>query len=238
MERLTRTRAGHLLIADEDPTTCTVLQDNLTADGYQVDTATSSNAALAHLRDAAPDLIVADVNGYTLALIDHVRAGAHGLCATPADTPIIALTSHRDEVHRVRLLERGSDDVIAKPFSYLELRARVGAVLRRRAPRQPGAVLVAGPVRIDRRRRAVMVGERAVELRGLEYALLCALATEPSRVFTRDELMSEIWGYTSAHTRTLDSHASRLRVKLANDSHRLVVNVWGVGYRLMDDTPA
>ncbi len=134
----------------------------------------------------------------------------------------------------MRLLERGSDDVIAKPFSYPELRARVEAVLRRTAPRQPGAVLTAGPVRIDRRRRTVTVGDRAVEVRGLEYALLCALAAEPTRVFTRNELMNEIWGYTGARTRTLDSHASRLRIKLANDTHRLVINVWGVGYRLID----
>jgi DNA-binding response OmpR family regulator len=94
--------------------------------------------------------------------------------------------------------------------------------------------VTAGPVRIDRRRRAVTVGDRSIDLRGLEYALLCALAAEPSRVFTRDELMSAVWGYTSTHTRTLDSHASRLRIKLDNDTHRLVVNVWGVGYRLID----
>ena len=126
----------------------------------------------------------------------------------------------------MRLLQRGSDDVIAKPFSYPELRARVEAVLRRMAPREPGAIVSAGPVRIDRRCRTVPVGNRAVEVRGLEYALLCALAVEPTRVFTRNELMNEIWGYTGARTRTLDS---RLRIKLANDTHRLVINVWGVG---------
>ena len=229
---------GRLLVADEDEITCTFLRDNLIADGYQVDTASTHNAALAHLRDATPDLILVDVNGSTLTLVDHVRAGEQGLCAAAPDTPIIALTSHTDEVHRVRLLERGSDDVITKPFSYPELRARVQAILRRTAPRQPGAVLAAGPVRIDRRRCAVTVGDRAVELRGLEYALLCALAAEPTRVFTRDELMSEIWGYASNRTRTLDSHASRLRHKLSNDTHRLVINVWGVGYRLMDNLPA
>ncbi len=72
-----------------------------------------------------PDLTLADVNGHTLALVDHVRGGEHGLCAAAPDTPIIVLTSHANEVHRVRLLQRGSDDVIAKPFSYPELRARV-----------------------------------------------------------------------------------------------------------------
>jgi DNA-binding response OmpR family regulator len=80
----------------------------------------------------------------------------------------------------------------------------------------------------------VTVGDRTVELRGLVYALLCALATEPTRVFTRNEVMNEVWGYTGARTRTLDSHASRLRIKLANDTHRLFINVWGVGYRPRD----
>jgi DNA-binding response OmpR family regulator len=126
------------------------------------------------------------------------------------------------------------NDVVGKPFSYPELRARVQAVLRRTAPRQPGAVPTAGPVRIDRRRRTVTVGDRAVDVRGLEYALLCVLAADPTRVFTRNELMNEIWNYTGARTRTLDSHASRLRIKLINDTHRLVINVWGVGYRLND----
>jgi DNA-binding response OmpR family regulator len=228
----------HLLIADEDPTMCTFLRDNLSADGYHVDVAMTGNAALRYLRAAAPELILIDVNGSTLALVDQLRGGARGLCAAAPDIPIIALTSHPEEVHRVRLLERGSDDVIAKPFSYPELRARVQAVLRRIAPRQSSAVITAGPLRIDRRRRAVTVCERAVELRALEYALLCALAADPSRVFTRDELMNAIWGYSSARTRTLDSHASRLRIKLANDTHRLVLNIWGVGYRLMDDAPA
>lgn len=232
------TEPARLLIADEDPTTCAFLRDNLTADGYHADTVTATNGALAYLRAAAPDLILVDVNGSTLALVDHVRTGEQGLCAAAPDTPIIALTSHADEVHLVRLLERGSDDVIVKPFSYPELRARIEAVLRRTAPRQASAVVTAGPVRIDRRQRRVSVGDHDAELRGLEYALLCALAAEPTRVFTRDELMNQIWGYSNARTRTLDSHASRLRHKLANDTHHLVINVWGVGYRLMDPTPA
>ncbi len=234
MDHSAISNALQLLVADEDPASASFLRDNLTADGYQISTATTRNAALSHLRDAAPDLILVDVNGSTLALIDHVRGGEQGLCAATPDTPIITLTSHADEVHRVRLLERGSDDVIAKPFSYPELRARIVAVLRRTNPRRPSTVLTAGPVRIDRRQRAVTVGNRAVELRGLEYDLLCVLAAEPTRVFTRHELMNTIWGYTSTRTRTLDSHASRLRRKLDNNSHSLIINVWGVGYRLLD----
>jgi CheY-like chemotaxis protein len=118
-----------------------IIADNLTADGYAVDVAGDRNETLSRLRVIAPDLIVVDVNGNTLGLIDTLRNGDDSLLAATADTPVIVLTSQPEELHRVRLLERGGDDVILKPFSYPELRARVTAVLRRTAPRQrhPGA---------------------------------------------------------------------------------------------------
>jgi DNA-binding response OmpR family regulator len=119
---------------------------------------------------------------------------------------VIVLTSKVEELHCVRLLERGADDVVAKPFFYPELRARVGAVLRRTAPRQPRRVIEAGPVRIDLRRREVTVSTRVVELAAMEYELLCKLACEPARVFTREELMRDVGGFTGVRTRTLDSH--------------------------------
>jgi DNA-binding response OmpR family regulator len=224
-----------ILLADEDESTRTFLADNLTADGYRVDTAVDRNDALARLRPIAPDLIVADVNGKTLSLLDWLRTANAALCAAATDTPVIALTSQSDELHRVRLLDRGGDDVVLKPFSYPELRARICAVLRRTAPRQPRPLLTAGPLRIDLRDRAVLVGERAVKLSALEYRLLCKLASEPTRVFTREQLLRDVWGFRGeVHTRTLDSHACRLRAKLASDTHRLLINVWGVGYRLID----
>ncbi len=223
-----------LLLAEEDVTTRAFLAENLTADGYAVDVAGDRNETLSRLRVIAPDLIVVDVNGKTLGLIDTLRNGDDSLLAATADTPVIVLTSQPEELHRVRLLERGGDDVILKPFSYPELRARITAVLRRTAPRQPHPVLSAGSLRIDVRTRAVTVAGRAVELSALEYQLLCVLAAEPTRVFTRQELMATIWGCTSLRGRTLDSHASRLRRKLATDTDKLIINVWGVGYRLID----
>jgi DNA-binding response OmpR family regulator len=223
------------MLADEDQITRAFLQDNLTADGYRVDTADGRNQAIQRLRTTAPDLIIVDVNGKTLGLLDWLRGADTTPCAAATDTPVIVLTSDVDELHRVRLLERGGDDVIVKPFSYPELRARIAAVLRRTAPRQPRRVLTAGPVRIDLRDRSVSVNERLVDLSAVEYRLLCQLAAEPTRVFTREELMREVWGYgAGSRTRTLDSHACRLRAKLASDTHRLVINVWGVGLRLID----
>jgi DNA-binding response OmpR family regulator len=174
-----------LLLADEDEITRAFLADNLTADGYHVDTAQDRNQAIQRLRITAPDLIVADVNGKTLALLDWLRSADSSLCAAATDTPVIILTSDAGELYRVRLLERGGDDVVVKPFPYPELRARIAAVLRRTAPRQPHRALVAGPVRIDLRDRAVSVDERAVELSAVEYRLLCQLAGEPTRVFTK-----------------------------------------------------
>ena len=133
------------------------------------------------------------------------------------------------------MLERGGDDVVRKPFAYAELRARIAAVLRRSEQRRRTSILRAGPVVIDVRSREVRVHDRPVELSAKEYDLLVTLAGDPTRVFTRVELMRGVWGReTFGHTRTLDSHASRLRRKLCGGcDEKLVINVWGVGYRLV-----
>jgi DNA-binding response OmpR family regulator len=110
-----------ILLVEEDETTRLFLEVNLSADGYRVHAAADRDQALARLRTASVDLILVDVNGQTLGLIDWVRGADPALCAVACDTPVIVLTSHPDEVHRVRLLERGGDDVVAKPFSYPEL---------------------------------------------------------------------------------------------------------------------
>jgi DNA-binding response OmpR family regulator len=141
-----------------------------------------------------------------------------------------------DAIDRVRALERGCDDFVPRPFSYAELRARIRAVLRRAIPAVPDR-LEAGKLVVDRRTRGVTVGGEPVSLAGREYELLVKLATEPERVFTKEELLREVWGFRSVgRTRTIDSHASRLRRKLssANGGGEWVVNVWGVGYKLTE----
>jgi DNA-binding response OmpR family regulator len=197
-----------ILLAEEDEAIRLFLEDNLIADGFVVQTAGDFDSALAQLADVSPDLVVVDVNGRTLGLLDSVRSADASL-AVAGDTPVIVLTSKRNDVHRVRMLDRGGDDVIVKPFSYAELLARVRAVLRRTKPRRPHSVLEAGPVRIDLPRRAVSVESHPVEVSALEYELLCKLASEPTRVFTRNELMRDIWGYTTGRSRMLDSHPYR-----------------------------
>lgn len=181
-----------LLLADEDQTTRTFLQDNLTADGYHVDTAEDRNQAMQRLRTTAPDLIVVDVNGQTLGLLDWLRGADGALCTAATDTPVIVLTANGEELHRVRLLERGEDDVLVKPFCYPELRARIAAVLRRTAPRQPRPILTAGPVRVDLRDRSVVVEERAVELSRSSTGCSASWPASPPAC-TREELMRDVW---------------------------------------------
>ncbi|HET7455710.1 MAG TPA: response regulator transcription factor [Solirubrobacterales bacterium] len=121
-----------------------------------------------------------------------------------------------------------------KPFRYGELRARIKAILRRRAHANEGPTRI-GELTVDPGRRRVMVGERFVALSNKEFALLRILASDPTRVFTKEELLAAVWAYRGpSKTRTLDSHASRLRRKLDPDHGRFVVNCWGIGYRLIE----
>jgi DNA-binding response OmpR family regulator len=135
----------------------------------------------------------------------------------------------------VRAFQRGADDYVHRPVVYEELAARIRAVLRRVTP--PAAErLEAGRLVVDRATRTASLGGEVVHLAGKEFELLARLATEPQRVFTKDELLRDVWGYRAyCRTRTLESHASRLRRKLSlGPDDRFVVNVWGVGYKLVD----
>jgi DNA-binding response OmpR family regulator len=229
-----------ILLCEEDAATRAFLADNLTADGFEVFVVHDKPSALSALELRQPDLVICDVNGDTLGLLDAVREGKGLAARIDADVPLIVLTRRADELARVRYLERGSDDVVSKPFSYPELRGRVRAVLRRSTGRAPRGVTRVGPLHIDYVARAVQVGVTPVELSAREYALLTHLATDPRRVFTKHELLRDVWGFRSpGHTRTLDSYACRLRRKLTNAGDaRFVENVWGVGYRLARFDPS
>lgn len=123
----------------------------------------------------------------------------------------------------------------AKPYGYIELRARIGGLLRRAEQRARGGRVRVGPLELDPAARTVHLNGRPLPLSQKEYALLRTLASDSTRVWTKDELLRTIWGYRNlGSTRTLDSHACRLRRKLERDGERFVVNVWGIGYRLCD----
>ena len=151
---------------------------------------------------------------------------------------MLVLSGRDGELDRLRGFDRGCDDYVAKPFSYPELKARISALLRRAQRRPTLARLRVGPLELDPLGRQVWLHGEEIQLSKKEFALLRALAAEPTRVFTREELLRGVWGYQSiGTTRTLDSHAARLRRKLRSRGDGLIVNVWGVGYRLVDGMP-
>jgi len=227
-----------ILLVEDDPVLATFLADNLSADGYEPVVAETIRDALRQLELRRPDLAIVDLglpDGSGLDLIGRIR-GADGLVTrVDPSVPIIVLSARASDLDRVRGFERGADDFVAKPFSYGELRLRLAAVLRR-TRRRPGlGALRIGGLELDPAGRDVRLRGRRIELSQKEFALLRALAAEPTRVLTKQELLRDVWGFrTLGTTRTLDSHACRLRNKLGVDGDRFVVNVWGVGYRLVD----
>ena len=149
-----------ILLAEEHDATRAFLADNLTADGYRVLTAPDRPKALALLSTAHPDLILLDVNGGTLELVDAIRSGEGLAGRADPDTPLIVMSRDADRLQRIRMLERGGDDVVRKPFAYPELRARIVAVLRRSELRRSARIVRAGPIVIDVRSRQVCVSDR------------------------------------------------------------------------------
>ena len=218
--------ANAVLVAEPEPATRGFLERHLADDGFDVLGAAECAEALELAERARPDLVLL---GDTAAL-EECRSWS-------SEVPLIVIGApEADAVDRARALERGADDFLSRPFLYDELLARIRAVLRRTAPIVPDLVHV-GVLEIDRLTRRVAVAGNRIDLPAKEYELLLKLASEPSRVFTKEELLRDVWGFRSiGKTRTLDSHASRLRRKLARaGGGPFVVNVWGVGYRLLED---
>ena len=220
-----------LLLAEPEPATRGYLERQLANDGFHVLQAAFGGEALALAERTRPDLVLCS----ELDLCARLRQGEPGRTWN-RDVPVIVLgPEEADAVDRVRAFQRGADDYLHRARR-LRRAARahprraaphVAAVRPRRRGRRP---------RVDRLARVVTVRGETVRLAGKEFELLSALADEPHRVFTKDELLRDVWGYRSfTRTRTLDSHVSRLRQKLERaPDDRFVVNVWGVGYKLVD----
>jgi DNA-binding response OmpR family regulator len=227
-----------LLVVEDDERTRTFLADNLAADGYKVATASAAGEGLRAIEVRSPQLVVLDLlleDGNGLELLDRVR-GSDGLASRiDPDLPIIVLSGRTDETDRLRGFDRGADDFVPKPFLYGELLARIRALLRRANGRPQRGVMRVGELTIDPSTRAVRLAGRPVHLSAKEFALLQALAEQPTRVYGKQELLRDVWGYLSmGNTRTLDAHACRLRKKLASSARPWVVNVRGVGYKLTE----
>jgi DNA-binding response OmpR family regulator len=223
-----------VVVCEDDDPTRELLCDHLTADRYRALPAPSASDALRLCGYYHPDLMVLDLGLPDAPGIDVLREIRAAGDRFDPDLPVVVLSGRTSEADRLRGFEAGADDFLSKPFHYPELVARVAAVLRRRNGHRAGPIRV-GELRVDPVTREVRVGEREVELANKEFALLRALASEPRRVFTKEELLRDVWGFRSmGRTRTLDSHASRLRRKLDPDGIRYVFNCWGVGYRLIE----
>jgi DNA-binding response OmpR family regulator len=226
-----------VVVCEDDAPTLDLLCDHLEADRFQALGAASAADALRLCHYNDPDLLLLDLrlpDASGLDVLREIRASVGSTGRFDPALPVIVLSGRSTDVDRVRGFAEGADDYVVKPFHYQEVAARIRAVLRRRASRREGPRRI-GELFIDPARREVRVGERTVALANKEFTLLRALASDPRRVFTKDELLRDVWGFRArGKTRTLDSHASRLRRKLDPETGRYVINCWGVGYRLLD----
>jgi DNA-binding response OmpR family regulator len=224
--------AAKILVVDDTPQNVKLLADLLGVKGYRVCTAANGEEALAQVAKEKPDLVLLDVMMPTRSGWDVCRE----LRRRGVDVPIIMLTARGEEADRVRGLELGADDYIAKPFALRELLARVRAVLRRPGPRRKFEELAFGDVRVHQRGRRVTRAGREVRLTRKEYDLLVYLVEHQGDVVTRERLLDEVWGYERfPTTRTVDTHVLRLRRKLEADPDRprFIHTVHGQGYRFV-----
>ena len=221
-----------ILVVDDEPIVREVVVRYLQRDGYSTLEAGDGDDARTLLERSSPDLVVLDV----------MLPGTDGLelcrwIRSRSELPVILLTARGEEADRIVGLELGADDYVTKPFSPRELAARVRTVLRRTQPAERTDERRAfGDVEIDAATRDVRKSGAPVQLTAREFDLLWFLAGNPRRVFSRDQLMSRVWGYEAAvDTGTVTVHVRRLREKIESDpsNPRHLETVWGVGYRLV-----
>jgi two-component system phosphate regulon response regulator PhoB len=210
---------SHILVVEDEDTLSTLLQYNLGKEGYEVTLAKDGEEALLLAREVMPDLVLLDWMLPKLSGIEVCRQ----LRANPdnANVPIIMLTARDEEDDRVRGLDMGADDYIAKPFSMTELFARIRAVLRRIRPALAEDSLSLGDIEIDRAGHNVKRNGQAIHLGPTEFRLLDYLMVHPGRVFSREQLLDAVWGndvYVEA--RTVDVHVGRLRKALKQDGEK------------------
>jgi DNA-binding response OmpR family regulator len=220
-----------VLVVDDEPIVREVVVRYLEREGYRTLEAGDGEAARDAVARASPDLVVLDV----------MLPGTDGLelCSwirSMSQLPVIMLTARGEEADRIVGLELGADDYVTKPFSPRELAARVKSVLRRSERSDESAErLEFGDVELERTTREVRKAGVELRLTAKEFDLLWFLASHPRRVFSRDQLMASVWGYTAAfETGTVTVHIRRLREKVEDDpsAPRYLETVWGIGYRL------
>ncbi len=216
------------------------LPADLEADRFRVLLAADAEEVQAALRNSCPTAVIVDLDMPGSGGLEAVRLIRDGGPEEPWDSamPVLGVSGSREPHRVVRALERGADEVVGTPFAYVELLARLRALMRRADGEWSAGMLRVGVLAVDRRARRVTVRGVPINLSAKEMGLLTALARDPRRVVSKHELLRDVWGYVSpGRTRTVDSHASRLRRKLfdASGGERFIINVWGLGYRLLGD---
>ncbi|MCG8422389.1 MAG: response regulator transcription factor [Proteobacteria bacterium] len=225
-----------ILIVEDDEAIAAGLALNLRIAGYEPEVVHDGEHALAAVTEIQPHLILLDINlpkQDGISLLADLRTAGH-------QTPVIMLTARIDEYDKVAALRLGADDYVTKPFALAELMARVDAVLRRsgnrggdRPDNQPATLILFGEIAVDMATRTATRAGEPIKLTHLEFELLSFLARQPSKVFSRDELLRQVWGQTSGTTRTIDNFVGQLRSKLESDPEnpRHFITVRGSGYR-------
>jgi DNA-binding response OmpR family regulator len=236
----------HILVVDDEPAIVTVVRERLEREGFTVRAAATGEEALAHMDSDPADLMVLDL---MLPGIDGFEV-LRRLRSRGDTVPVIVLTARDDDVDKIVGLEMGADDYLVKPFNPRELSARIRAVLRRQSVLKALQAKVsdmetppvnrdaAEGLRFDHPRRQAWFRGQPLELRPKEYRLLHFLSRHPGQVFTREALLSHIWGHESyIDQRTVDVHVRRLRAKLADvdPDTEVILTEWGVGYCLAED---
>ena len=223
-----------MLVVDDEPKIRELLRRDLGAEGVEVAEAADGDEALAMADRLRPEVVILDVrlpgrDGF--AILTELRR--------TSDAYVIMLTARAEEIDKVLGLSLGADDYVTKPFSAREVAARVKAVLRRaRRPASELDVIEIGSLRIDGAGRIVTFRDREVSLTTLEFDLLFALAASPGRVFTRRQLVEQVWGWDFfGDERVVDVHIRNLRNRLGDDAQDpgVVATVRGVGYKLVEE---
>lgn len=226
------TEAPSVLVVEDESAQREVLAYNLEAEGFRVIRAATGDEALMLIAEERPDIVVLDwmlpgVSGIEICRQIKTRPDTRA-------TPIIMLSARSEEVDRVRGLETGADDYVVKPYSVVELMARVRAQLRRVRPSTVGAVLEFGDIRLDSESHRVYRGSAVLKLGPTEFRLLATFMEKPGRVWSRDQLLDRVWGRDIyVDTRTVDVHIGRLRKALCqHGGEDPVRTVRGAGYAL------
>lgn len=229
-----------LLIVDDEKTLVKALRFNLEKEGFQIDAAYDGKEAIAKINDTEQQ--------YDLVILDLMLPEVDGfeVCRTirkKMDIPIIMLTARGEDIDKVLGLELGADDYLTKPFNPRELIARIKSILRRvhSGKEDLKKHITVGELNIDLLQRRVKLRDEEIELTSKEFALLSFFATNTGKIFSREQLLEQVWGYNYyGDARTVDVHIRHLREKIERDpgNPELIITVWGTGYKFTDSDNA